>query len=96
MLIFAPVSKIKMDYSRHPWRSPCGPPSAFAFAVLQTQFGSPHHLSQPNLRLHGVPRGLKWWDVRNDRGRRNALSAIPLKVLFVIPESRSNIRDPAT
>ncbi|WHZ17949.1 MAG: hypothetical protein OJF55_000098 [Rhodanobacteraceae bacterium] len=28
-----------MDYSRHPWRSPCGPPSAFAFAVLQTQSG---------------------------------------------------------
>jgi hypothetical protein len=26
--------------SRHPWRSPYGPPPAFAFAVLQTQSGS--------------------------------------------------------
>ncbi|MGN6790307.1 MAG: hypothetical protein ACTHJP_12370, partial [Rhodanobacteraceae bacterium] len=30
-----------LGYSRHPWRSPSGPPSAFAFAVLQTQSGSP-------------------------------------------------------
>jgi hypothetical protein len=25
------------EYSRHPWRSRCAPPSAFAFAILQTQ-----------------------------------------------------------
>jgi hypothetical protein len=30
----------KPIYSRHPWRSPFGPPAAFAFAVLQTQSGS--------------------------------------------------------
>ncbi len=30
-----------LGYSRHPWRSPFGPPAAFAFAVLQTQSGSP-------------------------------------------------------
>ena len=29
-----------MDYSRRPWRSPFGPPAAFAFAILQTQSGS--------------------------------------------------------
>jgi hypothetical protein len=28
------------NYSRHPWRSRCAPPPAFAFAVLQTQSGS--------------------------------------------------------
>jgi hypothetical protein len=26
-----------LGYSRHPWRSPAGPPAAFAFAILQTQ-----------------------------------------------------------
>jgi len=26
--------------SRHPWRSRCASPSAFAFAILQTQSGS--------------------------------------------------------
>src|SRR6185312_2604470 len=26
--------------SRHPWRSRCTPPAAFAFAILQTQSGS--------------------------------------------------------
>jgi len=32
-------SNVEMDYWRHPWRSPFGPPSAFAFAILQTQSG---------------------------------------------------------
>jgi len=38
--VFPPTAK-SPGYSRHPWRSPSGPPSAFAFAVLQTQSGSP-------------------------------------------------------
>ncbi len=29
----------KMDYSHHPWRSRYAPPSAFAFAIRQTQSG---------------------------------------------------------
>jgi hypothetical protein len=28
-----------LGYSCHPWRSPFGPPSAFAFAILQTHTG---------------------------------------------------------
>jgi molybdopterin-containing oxidoreductase family iron-sulfur binding subunit len=48
--VFSPTAK-SPGYSRHPRRSPSGPPSAFAFAVpgsrpgqaLQTQSGSPLH-----------------------------------------------------
>jgi transglutaminase-like putative cysteine protease len=38
-LILGLAQQSKMDYSRRPWRSPFGPPSAFAFAILQTQSG---------------------------------------------------------
>jgi hypothetical protein len=31
------ILPIIREYSRHPWRSRFAPPSAFAFAVLQTQ-----------------------------------------------------------
>jgi len=39
-LLFSRMQSKKQIDSRHPWRSPFGPPSAFAFAILQTQSGS--------------------------------------------------------
>src|SRR6185437_16915211 len=40
---FCPSILATLDYSRHPWRSPFGPPSAFAVAILQTQSWLSHH-----------------------------------------------------
>jgi len=84
------------NYSRHPWRSRYAPPSAFAFAVLQTQSRSdirdPATFASNGLRQrHWVPAFAGMTTGFSRLGRRD----IGALLLIVIPESRSDIRDPA-
>jgi hypothetical protein len=46
------IARKTPGYSRHPWRSRCATPAAFAFAILQTQSrfrGNDEETVSPNL-----------------------------------------------